>query len=88
MTLEKIVNELEKREAVLTEREDALRRKIYDCRWRKPFSGLSDKELEQDWELSCALNRLEQPFRKQMMSIQTERSKIRNMLYEYRHSRG
>lgn len=100
MTLEKIVNELEKREAVLTERETALRRKIYDCRYQKSFSDLcerrykksffdlTEKELNQDWELIRALDRLEQPFRKRMGRIQAERSKIRNMLYEYRQSRG
>ena len=88
MTLNRIVNELEKRDAVLAGREATLRQKIYECRYQKPFSDLTDKELEQNWELSCELNRLEQPFRERIMLIHDERIKIRNMLYEFRHSRG
>lgn len=60
MTLKRIVNELEKRDTVLAEREATLRQKIYECRHQKPFSDLTDKELDQNWELNCALDRLEQ----------------------------
>ena len=88
MTMNRIVNELEKRDAVLDGREATLMQNIYECRYQKPFSDLTDKELEQNWELSCALNRLEQPFRERIMLIHDERIKIRNMLYEFRHSRG
>lgn len=46
MTLNRIVNELEKRDAVLAGREATLMQKIYECRYQKPFSDLTDKELE------------------------------------------
>ena len=88
MTLNRIVNELEKRDAVLAGREATLRQKIYECRYQKPFSDLTDKELDQNLELSCALDRLDRPFRERIISIHAERIKIRNMLYEFRHSRG
>jgi len=88
MTLEKIIEEMRKRYAVLEEREDRLRTKARAFRRQKPFADMSDKEIDENREAYNALYKLEQPFYDKISKIQREKEILRDLLYEYDRENG
>lgn len=83
MTIEKIVEEMKKRYAVLENRESELRSKVRVFRLRKPFASLTDDEINRNRDVYNALDKLEQPFYDKIREIEREKGIIRDMLWEY-----
>lgn len=84
MTLEKIIVEMEKRLEILEKRERELKEKSRSFRFREPFRSLTDREIDHDREMYNALYRLQKPFDDKVRKIQSEKGKIRDLLWEYR----
>lgn len=83
MTIEKIVEEMKKRCAVLESRESELRSKVRVFRYREPFASLTDDEIDHNRDVYNALDKLERPFYDKIRKIEKEKGIIRDMLWEY-----